>query len=192
MHYQRQRRHNDLSHTYPTRETVCSMSACDRKYYGRGYCFMHYKRNKKFGDPTVVKVNRQRESGISKSPEYRTWIGIKNRCYNTNEPAYPYYGGRGIAVSDEWHNFDNFIRDMGQKPKSLTLERIDNNKGYSKENCKWATRETQANNRRNNRLFTFNGETKTISQWAKYVGMSPPFVFNRIHKGWSEERALGL
>ena len=87
--------------------------------------------------------------GMSKSPEYKVWASMIQRCTNKKESAYSNYGGRGIKVSSEWNVFDNFLRDMGLRPDdSLTLERLDNDKGYCKDNCKWASRFDQAQNQR--------------------------------------------
>lgn len=85
--------------------------------------------------------------------EYTTWLGIKNRCNNPNEPQYKYYGARGIKVCERWmEDFSAFYADMGEKPKGYTIDRINNDADYSSDNCRWATRTTQARNRRSTRL----------------------------------------
>lgn len=87
--------------------------------------------------------------GMSKTLEYKTWDSIYQRCYNPNNISYKNYGGRGINISSEWRNsFENFYKDMGKRPENLTIERVNNNLGYSKENCIWASRTTQSRNQR--------------------------------------------
>ncbi len=132
--------------------------------------------------------------GLARTVEYKCWQGMKQRCYNKNVPQYKDYGERGITVCGRWQeSFSNFIADMGKKPhKSLTIERVDNNKGYSPDNCVWATRSTQVHNRRNSILFTFNNETHCLKEWAKRLNMSYSTVSNRIKRGQSIGEALGI
>jgi hypothetical protein len=130
--------------------------------------------------------------GLTKTPEYHTWIDMIQRCENKNAPGYPTYGGRGITVCKEWRNdFLKFLTDMGKKPgKRFTIDRIDNNLGYYKENCRWATTKTQNNNRRSNKKLTIEGEEKTMQQWAEEREMNKWVLQQRKSRGWSDEDTL--
>lgn len=118
------------------------------------------------------------------------WSGMLQRCNNERSKHYPNYGGRGITVCDRWLQFENFFTDMGEKPTGLSLDRIDNNKGYSPDNCRWATREVQANNRRSNRLLEYNGEFKTQALWSRQYGILSATLAKRLRIGWSMKDAL--
>lgn len=112
------------------------------------------------------------------------------RCFNKNEPKYKYYGGRGITVCDRWRRYPNFLEDMGEAPPKMTLDRIDNNKGYEPGNCRWATRFEQARNRRTNVFWTHNGITLCLKDWATRLGMPKNTLTQRRAYGWSVERSL--
>lgn len=125
-----------------------------------------------------------------KPPAYDIWLAMNDRCRNVRHRYFNRYGGRGIAVCDEWqHSYAAFIRDMGPPPKGYTLERRDNDGPYSPDNCVWATRKQQSNNTSTNRLITFAGQTRTLSQWSEHMGISPSVMRSRLLK-WPIERAL--
>ncbi len=117
---------------------------------------------------------------------------MKTRCDNPNSTNYAYWGGRGIGYSPKWVNFEEFYEDMKEGyADNLSLDRIDNNKGYSKENCRWATREQQQNNARNNHIFDFNDMKKTLSEWARYLNIKRSTLSQRyfVYK-WGIEKCL--
>jgi len=128
----------------------------------------------------------------SHSPEYATWHSMIQRCCNKNNKAYPDYGGRGISVCEEWLNsFEAFVRDMGPRTSSeLSIDRIDVNGNYTKDNCRWADRETQALNRRHAVKITFNGVTATIREWSKATGLTEKLIRTRHERGWSSEQII--
>lgn len=122
---------------------------------------------------------------------YRVWINMLQRCTNLRSKYYHHYGGRGIIVCKRWRNsFENFLEDMGETPRGLTLDRINNNKGYCKENCQWTTRKQQARNRRNNHLITHNRKTQCITDWSREIGIDYRTLYYRIKENWSIEKAL--
>lgn len=125
------------------------------------------------------------------TPEYRTWQAMMERTQNQNTKQYSDYGGRGITVCERWQKFENFLADMGGRPgKGYSLDRKENNKGYFKENCRWATRKEQNNNQRSNVSLTHNGKTQNVSQWADEMGMPAYVLRSRLNLGWPIEKAL--
>ncbi len=134
-----------------------------------------------------------RTHGLSKTPLYRIWGLIKHRCNNPNNPAYPRYGGRGIKMCERWQlSFEVFAADVGPRPTPQhSIDRYpDPNGHYEPGNVRWATATEQARNQRSNRLFTINGETLTLAEWAERHGKSFRTVFQRLAYGWPIEVAL--
>lgn len=127
----------------------------------------------------------------SKSPEYRSWICMKNRCYYKKDKDYYNYGGRGIKVCDRWlESFENFYEDMGLRPEHCSLDRKDNNQDYYKENCKWSTRQEQSKNKRNVVYIEYDGRKMILSDWAKEVNKSAQCIGHRLSSGMTIEEAL--
>ncbi len=130
---------------------------------------------------------------------YNVWNGIKQRCLSPSDRAFPEYGGRGISICPEWADdylsFKNWALsngyDSSAKKYKCTIDRIDNNKGYSPDNCRWVSQKTQCNNRRSNRFISYNGEKHTISEWADIIGIRKDTLRRRIDVyHWPAERAL--
>lgn len=130
--------------------------------------------------------------GLSKSKVFASWSSMIQRCTNPNNPAWKDYGGRGITVCERWMTFENFYADMGDLPfAGAQIERKDNNAGYSKDNCKWATRKEECNNRRSCHNITFRGRTQTARQWEEELGLPLKILHSRIKVlGWTETMAL--
>ena len=124
---------------------------------------------------------------------YRIWLDMKQRCTNPKNTYYSNYGGRGIKPCYEWYNsfmkFYNWSISNGYQD-NLTLDRIDGNKGYSPDNCRWISRKAQANNTRTNIILDFNGESHTMAEWSDILNISYMALCHRIERGWSIERAL--
>jgi hypothetical protein len=138
-----------------------------------------------------LNAERIMQHGMSQLPVYHVWRQMRQRCENPTAQRYADYGGRGIKVCERWGKFENFIADMGHPAPGMSLDRIDANGGYCKENCRWADDVRQANNKRNNRVLDFNGEKRTIAEWAEKLGVEWSIIRNRLDNyGWSVERAL--
>ena len=124
---------------------------------------------------------------------YRIWNGMKDRCINANSKYKYRYHDRGIKICKEWlddfTNFYNWAMENGYSDE-LSIDRIDNDKDYSPDNCRWATAKEQANNKGNNILLLFNNEIKTISEWGDELGIKDGTIRARLNRGWSVEKAL--
>lgn len=129
--------------------------------------------------------------GMSKSKAYAIWRSMRARCNNPSHKAFHNYGGRGITVCERWLLFENFLSDMGEPPfKGASIERIDNNRGYFPDNCRWVNWVTQARNKRNNRWITIEGQTRTLAEWVSISGLKYNTVLYRIEHGWDIKDAI--
>lgn len=133
-----------------------------------------------------------RTHGMSRSRAFTAWKGCRQRCENTNNPNYPFYGARGIKVCERWQSFENFLADMGEPPVGASLDRIDNDGDYAPGNCRWATKTDQSRNRRNNRVYDVGGVSQPLSAWCEHYGLKYGTVHSRLRTGWTIEAALGL
>lgn len=164
------------------------------RYLVKGLCQTHYTRMAKGLGLDEANL-RHIKDGKTKHPLYPTWFNMHQRCNNKNATSYPRYGARGIKVCDRWsgkYGFRNFLLDMGDKPSSKhSIDRIDNDGHYDPINCKWSTIKEQALNRRSNTAVSFNGTTKTISEWAADAGIKRSTLSQRFYTyKWSIEKCL--
>jgi hypothetical protein len=136
----------------------------------------------------VIAVSSRRHGalvgGIT-TPEYRTWSNIRQRAGNQNNSRYSDYGARGITICKRWEaSFTDFLKDMGPKPSPKhSIDRIDNDKGYCPENCRWATVKEQQRNTRQNHRVTYRGETKTVVEWVEELGIPYDTLRMRLKRG---------
>lgn len=138
-------------------------------------------------------ITKHGHGSQEKSQIYKTWGDMKGRCNSSSHKNYKNYGGRGIKVCKKWEEFEGFFQDMGERPPNMSIDRIDNNGDYCKENCKWSTRKEQMRNTRQNKLITINGETKCLIEWCEIYQKSCKLVGRRISRdGWTPEEALEL
>lgn len=136
---------------------------------------------------------REKTHGKSNTKLFYLWAGIKQRCFNSNHKNYSRYKGRGITMCDEWKNdfmeFYNWAIKSGYK-ENLTIERINNDGNYEPSNCRWATRKEQANNTSRNHFINFNGETHTMAEWSKILGITSSAFYSRVRKGLPIQRCF--
>lgn len=174
---------------------TCKATHCKRTdIKGHGYCAMHWQRIRAHG--TTEPTQTPKGFALKHPVEYRCYSSMKTRCYNKNCIPYKNYGGRGITMCDRWlgpFGFVNFMADMGERPSDeYSLDRIDNDKEYSPKNCRWASAREQGNNRRTNRLLSYNGETHTEAEWARKIGVRRGTLHERLRRGVPLERALTM
>lgn len=144
-----------------------------------------------FLDLASQKGKNKKTHGKSETRIYRIWSNMKSRCYSTKNKKYSLYGGRGIIVCDRWKDsFANFYEDMGEPPLDCSLDRIDVNGNYEKQNCRWATQKEQQNNRRNNLILEYDSQKYTLQQLCDHLGKNSDRVQQRLKRGDSLERAL--
>lgn len=141
--------------------------------------------NYKHGDATINDIKRL----------YHIWIAMKARCNNPTAHAYEQYGGREIKVCPEWNdnylNFKDWALSHGYND-NLSIDRIDNNKGYEPDNCRWVSPLKQANNKRNNNYLVYQNETKTIAEWARQFNINYKWFYRHIKKGFTIQQILDL
>jgi len=139
-----------------------------------------------------MSIGRKPIHGMEGSRIYHIYQNMKSRCNNPKKDNYHHYGGRGVTVCKEWNQFVQFFKDMGPSySEQLQLDRIDNNKGYSKENCRWVTPKQNSNNRKNTPHLTLRGVEKTLSEWCDLLGYPHAAIYRRLHYyGWDVEKAL--
>jgi hypothetical protein len=126
------------------------------------------------------------------SKTYSAWNNMRQRCENPANGHYGDYGGRGIRVCDRWQVFEHFLEDMGECPDGLTIERVNNAGNYEPGNCRWATVDEQARNKRNNRWLTLNGRTMCAKDWARELGIHYMTLITRMNRGWSDDECLTI
>lgn len=126
-------------------------------------------------------AQRSTTHGMRDHRMYPVWNMILQRCNNSNHPQWEDYGGRGITVTKRWLQFENFLEDMGEPPdEASTIERVNNSRGYSKSNCRWATRKEQARNKRNNRVFFYKGKDRCVAEIAEMTGIPYMRLYQRL------------
>lgn len=141
-------------------------------------------------DALTVPKRSNPKSNAQREDSYLVWIGMRQRCLNPNNQAYPRYGGRGIRICDRWISYTAFCEDMGPRPPKHSIDRIDNDGNYCPENCRWATNKEQAQNTNGSRMIEINGVTQSLSMWLAHYKRNPATFHGRERRGWSAKDAL--
>lgn len=128
--------------------------------------------------------------GMTLTRTWKSWDSMLQRCENPNAPDYGEYGGRGIKVCRQWHDFNSFFADMGERPEGKTLERDKVNGNYTPKNCRWATASEQQRNKQNAIVATVNGVTKSVHDWADETGIPAAVIKWRLVQGWNHAEAI--
>lgn len=150
-------------------------------------CYQNECRKSNDRKAKIAKANTKH--GLSNTRLYYVYDNMIKRCYDINNVKYKNYGQRGITVCDEWKldrgSFYEWVINSGYQD-GLTIDRVDVNKGYSPDNCRWATPKVQANNKTNNNYITYNNETRTIAEWADITNIPYGTLWRRKNSGWSD------
>lgn len=142
-------------------------------------------------DANKGKIPSNKRHGISKTPIYYAWANMLKRCTNPKSDQYYNYGARGIKPCEKWMTCEGFLEDMQESySDGLTLDRLDNDKGYFKENCKWSTLTEQANNKRNNTIVEIDGKNEKLTDLLKRYNVTRAQYYGRVYNGWSPVDAL--
>lgn len=162
----------------------CSVEGCIKKHRAKGYCANHYLLMRRNGSPIPTKTYH----GMTNTTEFSCWSAMKRRILR--EP----YRRKNIIVCERWrHSFLNFFNDMGKRPTTEhSIDRIDNNGSYCKENCRWATISEQQNNTSRNVFIEIKGRKKTVTQWCRIFAVNRQTAFWRIKTGWKPELAVSI
>ena len=187
--------HKDLTGKVYGELTVMSLAGKEKDGHKKWHCKCKCGNEKDIREYSLVHgiTTSCGKHKKSTSRLYEIYNGMKKRCYNPKFKFYKHYGGRGITICDSWlEDVINFYNDMEEfylahvekyGEKDTTLDRIDVNKGYSKENCRWATWKEQANNRRNNHIIEYNGVSKTMTEWREELGINQKTFEERVYNG---------
>lgn len=131
------------------------------------------------------------ESHSRRTPEYRVWSNMRDRCLNPRHPNYKHYGGRGVRICPAWASYGCFLADMGRRPSAHhSLDRVNNDGDYTPANCRWALKSEQQRNKRGAILLTFQGETLPLAAWAERLGIAYETLRQRLKRGWSISEVL--